>query len=396
MTVSPAALLALTGLALLSAWRVLGERETEGSAAAGHQALLAALAVTGSLATILALAWTPLLAELAPGDQTWIGAAALLGFVLPVGGGLTYAVRRSALAGRIEPDAPVEARRDAPSATDAPSHTGAGAGAGADVDRERSAGAPEEAAASSSGPSNDGPDEVATPEVDAPTSLAADRVTPVLAVPEPDPLAYVDGEAVPVDTAYARAAELLGGSCAIALSGHASAHNNARLAALSIARGWEPFVVPGGPHDEDAEAASGGNAGHEQELALMIAGGALQGVVFLDARGEFSPLVVNSLSGMGSICLFRAGTPVSQASRVQLRFETEADRATHIRGIARALEVELPSFPDEDTASTEAEPEPEPDASWTRPLRAGRPATRQRLDPRDPRPHRANRRRTRR
>ncbi|MFO0636141.1 MAG: hypothetical protein U0168_25180 [Nannocystaceae bacterium] len=143
--------------------------------------------------------------------------------------------------------------------------------------------------------------------------------------------ARVDGEEVSLGHAIATAARRLrarGKKVAAVFSGTATYEANAALADLAGLLGAERFVVgrPAGKTDallRDADKnpnlrgaiTAAGNARHEGELALELAGRAYDAVLFVDGTFELSEVVRKTVESITSIVLAERVTPWSRRAR---------------------------------------------------------------------------------
>jgi NADH-quinone oxidoreductase subunit G len=150
----------------------------------------------------------------------------------------------------------------------------------------------------------------------------------------------VDGEPVPLVHAMQIAARRLQGTedrssrmkTAVVFSASATNEANEALAVVAEVLDAERFVL-GRPHgsgddiliDSDknpntrgAHIAAGAVTKHEAELALELAGGAYEAVVFVDGIGELGEVALAGLRSITSICLADAHTPLSDACAIVL------------------------------------------------------------------------------
>ncbi len=146
--------------------------------------------------------------------------------------------------------------------------------------------------------------------------------------------ARVDGEEVSLGHAIATAARRLrarGKKVAAVFSGTATYEANAALADLAGLLGAERFVVgrPAGKTDallRDADKnpnlrgaiTAAGNARHEDELALELAGRAYDAVLFVDGTFELSEVVRKTVESITSIVLADRVTPLVEACTIVL------------------------------------------------------------------------------
>jgi NADH-quinone oxidoreductase subunit G len=148
----------------------------------------------------------------------------------------------------------------------------------------------------------------------------------------------VDGETVPLVHAIQIAARRLEGSdaggpkTAVVFSAQATNEANEALAALADMLDAERFVLgrPHGPGDDilidsdknpntrGAHLAAGSITKHEAELALELAGGAYEAVLFVDGTGELGEVALAGLRSITSICLADAHSPLSDACAIVL------------------------------------------------------------------------------
>jgi NADH-quinone oxidoreductase subunit G len=180
--------------------------------------------------------------------------------------------------------------------------------------------------------------------------------------------ATVDGETVPVGHAIQAAARRLQGEdrssrpkTAVVFSAAATNEANQALAELADLLEAERFVLgrPHGAHDEiliDADKnpntrgaydAAGAVTKHEAELALELAGGAYEAVVFVDGIGELGEVALTGLRSIASICLADARSPLSDACAIVLPAASWAEilgtfinRQGRLRAIAQAWRAE--------------------------------------------------------
>jgi len=145
--------------------------------------------------------------------------------------------------------------------------------------------------------------------------------------------ALVYGRPMTMNHAIAECAKQLDGKkTAVVFSATATCEANLALAELANALNASRFVVgnPQGsgddklidrdknPNTRGAHEAAGPGARHEAELALEIAGGAYQAVVFVDGTGVLSDVTRQALRDLVSICFADRRTPISEACNVVL------------------------------------------------------------------------------
>ena len=179
--------------------------------------------------------------------------------------------------------------------------------------------------------------------------------------------AVVDGESVSVVHALQVAARRLenkadtGSKVAVVFSAAATNEANEALAALAELLEAERFVLgrPAGtgddilldadknPNTRGAHLAAGEVGKHEAELALELAGGAYEAVVFVDGVGELGDVALAGLQSITSICLADARTALSDACTIVLPAASWAEvlgtfvnRQGRLRAIAPAWRAE--------------------------------------------------------
>lgn len=145
--------------------------------------------------------------------------------------------------------------------------------------------------------------------------------------------ARVDGETVPLQEAIAAVAKgLEGKTTAVVFSGSASNEANLAAAALAMSIGATRYELgrrrgegddrlrhpDKNPNTHGAALAAGDNCKHEAELALELAGGALQAVIWVDGTGSLSDLSLTALSKITSVCLADRTSKIADACRIVL------------------------------------------------------------------------------
>jgi hypothetical protein len=129
----------------------------------------------------------------------------------------------------------------------------------------------------------------------------------------------IDGERAGVDKALdAAATRLRGKQVAVVMSGRLSREVNERAVQLAELLDAQKFLMSTeGPHAQAVRELAPGLT-HVDELALLLAGGFLQGVVLVDAQAEFHELTLAGLGRLASVALAEALTPSAEASAVLL------------------------------------------------------------------------------
>ena len=143
--------------------------------------------------------------------------------------------------------------------------------------------------------------------------------------------AFVDDEAVDLDTALETAVKRLG-SERVAVVFSRGASKDANLALLELAEIYDAhrYVLEGTaaategiptgeePDPHVADEIAGPTARHAGELALDLAGTFIQTVFLLDTRVAFPKFVLDQLTRMESVCIAHAHDEVSAACQVVL------------------------------------------------------------------------------
>ncbi|MBK8718527.1 MAG: (2Fe-2S)-binding protein [Deltaproteobacteria bacterium] len=146
--------------------------------------------------------------------------------------------------------------------------------------------------------------------------------------------ARVDGDEVSLGHAIATVAKRLRGpgkKIAAVFSGTATCEANGALAELAELLGADRFVVGRPPGKTDAllrdadknpnlrgAIAAAGNARHEGELGLELAGRAYDAVLFVDATLELSEVVRKALGSITSVCMADRASNLAQACAIVL------------------------------------------------------------------------------
>src|SRR5690606_28361216 len=131
----------------------------------------------------------------------------------------------------------------------------------------------------------------------------------------------------------------------------ASDEANAALGALAdhfAARRYIVETTEPAPNLGGASHYAGPAAGHAGELALDLAGGAVDPVIMLDGRLELSPLAIGELERLGSVSLADTHSAVTRASAVVIAapgLGADSGHVTDESGARSTLEAKAPAHP---------------------------------------------------